>query len=658
MKSPLVLRLLVAAIHDVQRLQPDVKGLDRDVISIKARFEHEGTGFFADALSSLCQAVDYGLASGRFACPLGFRKSRGGALPRLFSGLLCKVFDSRTGLHLQNGSVESVKSLRQILLFCKKFQCSSSREKDLHERAVGVFWDTDMACQELFTPGRASLLSRVSRFGLVNLGSFNQERVHPKHGPGAVYERLAPNQKWLGIYQSILNEDFGHSSYGIERFGILQSDAGPSETFVPLHHSEGYVGTVESVPCHRLSSGHVARLTSVAKNSTSRRTITIEPLVSMFYQQGLNTVLRDNIAQCAVLSRSLSLTDQSINQAMALEGSRTGEWSTLDLSAASDRLSLSLVQLVLGHHSSFYSAMIECRSSHVLDWKNQPRAVKKFAGMGNALTFPVQSIVFANIAIAGILFSEGFSRPSYRDVRRVASLVRVYGDDIIVPTHYARHVVDWIESFGLKVNQKKSFTEGNFRESCGLDAYKGYDVTPVYLRDDPDTIAADPSIAASLVSTSNQLWLLAMYRSATVLSEVVEANLGRLPILSPESGGLGWHTRYGECEYQRWNKHLHMLEVRAPVLIPKVIKDRIDDYAALLKFFLTPLIQRGSGHLSKSVKRFNNRIAWRWMPANAGFLLFDELAVLKPLVEKYTKELTFRRPVRREIRSHQRKSRR
>jgi hypothetical protein len=58
----------------------------------------------------------------------------------------------------------------------------------------------------------------------------------------------------------------------------------------------------------------------------------------------------------------------------------------------------------------------------------------------------------------------------------------VYGDDVIVPTAYAADAIEQLESFGLKVNRDKSCTNGFFRESCGMDAYKGVDVTPLKLK--------------------------------------------------------------------------------------------------------------------------------------------------------------------------------
>lgn len=628
MKSPLKLRLLQALLNDFARLEPDTKGLDRDFVTIKARFEHEGVGFLSVALSALCEAVDYGLANGEFACPSGFRKCRSGALPRLFSGLLCKVFDPRTGSLKESPCVRAVKCLREALRLFKKVVLDGKREELLHADAVRTFWESDSLCKESFDPMRTSLLSRVAGFTLPRLGSYRPDEIIPRHGPGAVYERLDPNQKWLGIYQSILSEDFDLSRFGFDLFGVSNKTAEEVELDYAPYSGEQLSSKYEG-SAHGLSSGSRARLVSVPKNSVSRRTITVEPVLRMFFQQGLNRALREHILRCPILVQCLTLDDQSKNQYLALVGSRTGEWSTLDLSSASDLLSLKLVEQTFSRHQPFLELMLECRSKEVDVDKNDARLLKKFAGMGNALTFPVQSIVFANVAICAILYTDGLSRPRYWDVKRAARHVRVYGDDIIIPTRYASQVVDWIESFGLKVNRKKSFTVGNFRESCGLDVYRGIDVTPVYVRDDPDNLSKDPSAIASLVSTSNQLWDRCLYEAAQVLADHVEEVLGRrLPLVSRECGGLGWTTRCGASDAQKWDTKLHRLVVKVPILKPTKVRDRIGGLPALLKFFLTPLIERGRSHLRESIKRFENRIAWRWMPATAGKPYVDRVEEL------------------------------
>jgi hypothetical protein len=621
-------RLLRALLLDFARLEPDMTGLDHDYVTIKARFEHEGIGFLSVALPSLCDAVDYGISKGRFACPTGFKKSKSGALPRLFSGLLCRVFDPRTGSLKECPDKRTVKCLREVLRLFKKLALESGRDELLHRNAVRTFWESDSSCKGSFSPLRAGLLARVGGY-ILNCDGLNRPgAIIPRHGPGAVYEKLAANQKWFAIYQSIREADFDVVKYGFDIFGCSERATDVAKQLEYLDDNRGCSGIVLRDDSHRLPCGSRARLVSVPKNSVSRRTITVEPVLKMFIQQGLNTTLREKITQCPILSKCLDLEDQSENQKLALIGSITGEWSTLDLSSASDLLSLDLVKLVFGRHQEFLDLMIGCRSEQV-EFESGFRELKKFAGMGNALTFPVQSIVFALVAICGILYTKGFSRPSYWDVKRAARQVRVYGDDIIVPTEFACQVVDWIESFGLKVNRKKSFMDGNFRESCGLDAFAGVDVTPVYVRDDPDESSKDPSSIAGLVSASNQLWDRCLYGASQVLRDVVEEAFGRqLPLVSRECGGLGWTTRCGASDIQRWNKNLHNLEIKVPVLKPTKVSDRLGGYPALLKFFLTPLIERGEEHLRVSIKRFNNRIAWKWMPAQAGSKYVDRVSTL------------------------------
>lgn len=622
MKSPLVMRLLRALLDDFKRVQPDVKGVDRDYVTIEARFEHEGVGFISVALPTLCDSLDLGLATGRFACPHGFKRIRGGALPRIFSGLLCDVFEAKTGSLKEAPCVGAIKCLREVLRLFKKFQATTDREEQLHRTAVGTFWDAEAYIREsVQDPRRRALLSHVSGLLLSSLDSHEPSKIFPRHGPGAVFEKMAPNQKWSGVFNSFSDATVDVVHFGFDMFWASERalnifDAGYSDS--DAESASDASGTVRDAKSSlRSPLSKCARLVSVPKNSVSRRTITVEPLMNMFIQQGLNTVLRSAIERCPVLSNCLALTDQTKNQVLALEGSRTGEWATLDLSSASDLLSLDLVELVFARHPRFLRDMIECRTSHVLDGSRQVE-VKKFAGMGNALTFPVQSVVFAALAITAQCEALGRSRPSLGTVKRIAKTVRVYGDDIIVRTSAVHRVVEWIGSFGLKVNQKKSFSTGNFRESCGVDAFRGYDVTPVYLRHDPQS-SRDVKAIANLVAVSNQLWFRGLYSAATLLQDEVEGLLGRsLPIAPVESGSLSWATRLGHVTRQKWCKHTHQFLYKGPVVLSQTVKDPLDGWPALLKFFLTPLIERSKDHLKRSTKRFNTRIVWRWKPARAG----------------------------------------
>lgn len=609
MKSPIM--LLRSLLNDFKRLDSDVKGLDRDIITIEKRFEHEGYGFLSVALPSLGLALQQGLSTGRFCCPFGFKKNRRGTLPLLFVGLFSEVFDPITGSLREKVDSSKLKSLYQVLFLFKKIQLSPESNDKLHRKAVeGFFSNDEIATKVVFPSGRSSKLELLARYMMPKLRLNNFDEIECKHGPGAVKEGLKANQKWSAVADAIFSGSFNTEDFGYDSFGLtfpesdLSSDNGSAIPFLPT--------SLQSFD-YRASSNS-ARLVTVPKNSTSNRTITVEPVLNQFVQQGLNAVLRDSISSCHILKQCLALTDQSENQKLALEGSLNCKWSTLDLKSASDLLSLKLVDLVFSSFPDFHRRMISCRTPCVTNGFSDV-TLGKFAGMGNALTFPVQSVTFALIAMCAILDDLSL-RINKRNAMRVARYVRVYGDDIIVNSRHTSSVVDWLQSFGLIVNDRKSFLVGNFKESCGVDAFRGVDITPIYVKPVPDHPSTDPSDIASLVSLSNQFWMGGYYEASESIRNEVEARLGySLPLVSKDSSSLGWHSRLDASHASRWcDKHQKLL-VRAPVVKSINRRDTLDGYPALLKFYHVPLVGRPNRHLQQSSVRFQLRIVRKWVPA-------------------------------------------
>jgi hypothetical protein len=609
MKSPIV--LLRSLLNDFKRLDPDVKGLERDIITLEKRFEHEGYGFLSVALPAYGSALQQGLASGRFCCPFGFKTSKRGSLPLLFAGLISEVFDPITGLLEPSVDSSKLKSLYQILFLFKKVQLSEESNDKLHTKAVAGFYSNDtIATEVVFPDSRKYALELLARLMMPKLRLNNFDDVWCKHGPGAVKEGLKANQKWSAVTDALLTDGFRSDDLGFSSFGpfMFQPDLSSGEEWSDSFQSR----SLQSFD-YRASSNS-AKLITVPKNSTSNRTITVEPVLNQFVQQGLNTVLRDSILGCDILRQCLALTDQTKNQQLALEGSLNGKWSTIDLKSASDLLSLKLTDLVFSSFPDFHRRMNDCRTPCVQDGFSEV-PLGKFAGMGNALTFPVQSIVFAVIAMAATLDSLSL-RINKKNLMRVARSVRVYGDDIIVESRHSSSVVNWLSSFGLIVNEKKSFLVGNFKESCGVDAYMGVDITPIYAKPVPDHTSTDPSDIASLVSLSNQFWLGGYYEASECIKNEVEGRLGYvLPLVSKYSSSLGWHSRLDASYATRWCSKLHKLLVRAPVIKSLVRRDPLDGYPALLKFFHVPFIGRPRRHLQQTSVRFKLRIVQKWVPA-------------------------------------------
>lgn len=644
MKSPIA--LLSSLLNDFSRLNPGVKGLDRDIKTIERRFENEGYGFLAVALPALCDSLVEGLTTGKFTCPPGFRKDpKWGTIPLLFRGMFCEVFEPETG-NLKDAPEQGVlRDLYQVLKLFKKVQVSASNEEILHEKAVTGFYQCDERASQVVIPDRHDhLIGRVCRLILPTLDEKDESNVIYKHGPGAVEEGFSSNQKWHELAASICEDrhvpDWSNlrgvfDSTGIRQPLVRPRDRNESVANEPRRFAGGSSGpssgsteasgTSSTIACLQEAK---ARLISVPKSSTSRRTITIEPLLNMFLQQGFNTMLRDSINECKVLSLCLDLTDQAKNQTLALSGSLTGDWATLDLKSASDLLSLTLVRSVFRHHPRFLGFIEECRSPSVKCGDKPLLTLGKYAGMGNATTFPVQSICFAVVCIAAILDSQGLA-PNYWRVRRASRLLRVYGDDIIVHKKYAHQCVNWLQSVGLQVNTKKSFLTGNFRESCGVDAYKGVELTPAYCRFRPEDIDGSPSAYAGFVSFSNHLWKLGLYEASTWAKNLVERSIGRpLPLVHSQSGVLGWHSRQEASTAHKWCKRTHQLVTKVDALTSLKRRDRLDGYGALLKClsgkrFKAPeqVINRmpeelglASDHLSTTVIRFKPRMTRRWVP--------------------------------------------
>lgn len=610
MKSPIV--LLRHLLNDIGRLQPDVKGLNRDFLTIKLRFKHEGIGFLTIALPSFCDSLNEGLSEGQFRCPLGFKRAKGSSLPAFLLGLTSKVFDNGTGLLRKDSSVESVQSLRQILLFFKKLSLHDDEVERLHNQAADRFFlDDDLNGQKYFSDREDHLLGIVSSYVLPDLCSIKLEEIEARHGPGAVAESLSTNRKWVGLYQAICDDTFDTELYGYDYVGLIDRIDLSIRPDPPTNRVTQLFDSTMG------ASRGVAKLVTVAKNSTSRRTITIEPLMKQFLQQGLNNYIRRSIDKCSILRNCLALTDQTANQKLALEGSKSAYWATLDLKSASDLLSLRLVKSVFRHRPQFLEACLMSRTPKV-SFNGVERSIGKYAGMGNATTFPIQSVVFAVIAIAAIVDTSGF-RPTFWSVKRASRCIRVFGDDIIVKTEYVQKVVDWLHHAGLIVNMKKSFLKGNFRESCGVDAYHGVDVTPVYCRNHPVFSSTDASALAAHVSLSNSLWMRGYYSAACWLKEHVERVLGRtLPLVSSNSQALGWHSRVDAMTAHRWDYVNQRLVTESLVIRPLKRKDELSGYPALLKFFHTPLLGRDVDHLKRTSVRFKLKIAKKRVPTHVG----------------------------------------
>jgi hypothetical protein len=219
-----------------------------------------------------------------------------------------------------------------------------------------------------------------------------------------------------------------------------------------------------------------SRFLTVPKSAKTDRNIAAEPTANAFLQQGVHVYMRRRLSRFGI-----SLDDQSINQRKAQDAFFAG-LSTLDLSAASDSIARELIFHLLPVDWALFLDLLRSKETFLDgEWIR----TEKFASMGNAFIFDLETLIFWALASS---------------VDEVSSVdqVTVYGDDIIVPREAFESVVEILTLCGFSINSKKSFKDGNFFESCGKHYHKGLEVTPVYQKEP----VKDPS---ELIRAHNRL---------------------------------------------------------------------------------------------------------------------------------------------------------
>jgi hypothetical protein len=160
---------------------------------------------------------------------------------------------------------------------------------------------------------------------------------------------------------------------------------------------------------------------------------------------------------------------------LAREGSINGDLVTLDLSNASNTVALMLVYHLMSE--DWFNLLDLLRTSQV-EYKGVQIDLEMFSSMGNGFTFELESLIFYAIALtvaAKVGRETGFPIDT--------SKISVFGDDIIVPKRMDRELRLTLKLFGFQVNNKKSFSQGPFRESCGVDYFLGVNIRPFYKKD-------------------------------------------------------------------------------------------------------------------------------------------------------------------------------
>lgn len=569
--------------------------LARDLITIKSRVEHEGLSFLTISLPNFCDWLEAGLEEGRALDTIfsSFARKGGTSLPKFLSGLTERVFQ-RDGFLLPPCPEQalSVSLIRQICRMFKKLEVECSPERV--EQAIAAYETCEQELRVHVKKSSSRTFQVVSNIIISSTTSgFDAYSIVPKHGPGAVVEKLDNNSKFTSLkWGTRLDREFP-----MDRHLFLNEDWATDESGI---NSVEVLGPSDEPP---------SRVITVPKTLKAPRVIAVEPVYQQYIQQGILEWLVPKIETSSITGGHINFAKQSINANLALTSSESRRYATMDLSEASDRLLASVVSDMLAVHPDLRRAVFACRTSRAKLPNGRILPLKKFASMGSALCFPMEALAFFIIAVASILDHRGLA-PTYRNIFKVSRDVYVYGDDLVLPVDEVEVIAKGLESFGLKVNRKKTFSKGYFRESCGTDAYFGIPVTPVYCRR-PLLDKRDTKGLVSWVSLSNQLYRAGYWRAASFVKKEVEQHVGALPCVAETSPGLGWFSYQG-YQTQKWDDNLHRPLVYTVVTSPSKRESKIDGHAALMKTLMRWNPMRDVKHLESIVSRDALRRKRRW----------------------------------------------
>jgi hypothetical protein len=628
------IELIVRLLHDAHVSWSsyfNARALRLTAAKLRARARLEGIGFLTKTLPRLGKNLDQALSG---AIPLtkavhGFDTLNGSELPKLLGEFFSRVLQP-SGVPLPNPDTNCVSVLRMVLYSFYKYETPYTEAQtqqvvrsfeetendlitvdatiaDLHG-SIGEFTRSrrrrSFTKQDLEDPAwhlNVTNQLRVVREARILLSKvfshFDAYDIQPKHGPGVVSTKERLGAKYV----------FTNVSHRI-------TDVYPVDAYFCA--SLGHVCDLDYGFTAITQTDHSAQVLLVPKDSRGPRLISCEPVDFQWIQQGLRRGIYELVESHPLTRYNVSFTNQQPNQFGALLGSQTGRYATLDLKEASDRVSISLVHLLFPEH--LHRFLDAARSVSTVLPNGSKLKLRKFAPMGSALCFPIMALTIWALLTA--------SAPD-ADTRES---ILVYGDDVIVPTAYAVSAMNILEVFGLRINRTKSCTQGFFRESCGMDAFQGVQVTPVRFRTVWDDTPR-PDVYTSWIAYANQLWDRRCYHAYDYIVEKLEAIYGPIPgeeMSQKRYPSLRSSTARTTDFKRRSNTQLQKLQYKVRVEVPSSVTQILPGWNMLLRFFAESQTTPSGAHesrkpiwddesrkgfaVSQYTKRGASILAWRW----------------------------------------------
>lgn len=446
-----------------------------------------------------------------------------------------------------------IKIYRQLTLYWYKTEFPYSEEQLITKQQNFVINDAQKAASYLFLkkPYQEEIKEIISSFlapltadkavsyyiakakgeTMVNTHNFSFPLSRARHSGGAVANLASHNRQYYRRYAATPSDVYKFS--GIFDFHF---NSRPEGDVIP--------NLLEFVP----------------KDSRGPRMIAEEPDYMGLAQSYFQEMLYDRLEEYGI-----DLHNQDNNRFAALVASKTREFATIDMKNASDNILTMHIRDLFP--AEWNEILCNLRSPKIRLKDNSTYELNCFATMGNKLTFPVQTIIFLALCI---LATELSDLGTYRKISKTGSVLKdrvlVYGDDIIVDSKVYPMIVDLLINWGFDVNSDKSFVKGHFRESCGIFAFKGYDVGCVYRR--------KPELSADHI---NELLRSNLY---------IENNFIHLPGIENCVDLRGSYDDLKKLRL-RWNDSLHRLEFKHTVNRAFVVKhERYEDDGPLLDEWL------------------------------------------------------------------------
>lgn len=590
----------------------------RDLKTIRSRVKTQGISFLTITLPNFCSDFERSLELG-FVDPSFFQNFRkNGAIPAFLQGLLGLVFNQETGrINDVDSTFQSsrspdfianlVSSIRQICLAFKKVKLPCTAERQFkalesfieNERSFNVF-PLPREDDERFNSVSSLLWDRF-----VHTISVNE--LVPRHGPGQTAEKRSGNRKFRWQFWHHRLEPY---------FPLIDSAYSASAGELDFSSEE-----LKFVTMVHPDDEQPARVALVPKTLKGPRIIAIEPCCMQYAQQAISTRLCAMLESYRFTRGHINFRDQSINGKLAMSSSFDRQYASIDLSDASDRVPVGYALGMFRGNPDLKDFIEACRSRRASLPDGRIVHLRKFASMGSALCFPIEAMYFYTICVVALLRFHNL--PVTREnIFFVSRDIHVYGDDIIVPTVAAATVLDHLRKYNCKVNDRKTFYRGYFRESCGVDAYLGRSVTPIYVNRGRPKDRQQVKEILSWLAAANHFSKRGYLRTSSVLFSGVEKVLGTLPGVPDDSPILGRNRSWCYDPPKRWNRRFQRIEVLCWIQSPVYREDKLDGYAALQKCLmkLTGLqdlnASRDFLHLERSALHGEVAINRRWVPAS------------------------------------------